>query len=163
MVSLIYQGGQFGVQSSSLVSWALLWYAAGLVGHSVVEIFSRAFYALHNTKTPVLVGVAAMSLNLFFSIRFSNLVRKNRLDAARRVGAGELAGDLPGDGCALFMIKRSFTGLEANEIWGAAWQAGMGALGMSLASVFSLSNSQDLPVAPQSWAGLSWAAWFICW
>jgi putative peptidoglycan lipid II flippase len=43
-----------------MVAWALLWYAAGLVGHALVEILSRAFYALHDTRTPVTVGVITM-------------------------------------------------------------------------------------------------------
>jgi putative peptidoglycan lipid II flippase len=50
-----------------------LWYAVGLVGHCIVEIGSRAFYALHDTRTPVFVGVGAMSLNLVFSLLFSRL------------------------------------------------------------------------------------------
>ena len=70
LVMLIYQGGQFGTVSTEMVTWALLWYAAGLVFHSVVEIVSRAFYALHDTKTPVFVGVAAMSLNVGLSFLF---------------------------------------------------------------------------------------------
>jgi putative peptidoglycan lipid II flippase len=73
LIGLLYQGGAFGDSSVELVSWALLWYAAGLVGHSVVEIVSRAFYALHDTRTPVAVGVAAMLLNLGFSLLFSAL------------------------------------------------------------------------------------------
>jgi putative peptidoglycan lipid II flippase len=44
-----------------------------LVGHCIVEITSRAFYAQHDTKTPVMVGVGAMSLNLVLSILFSRL------------------------------------------------------------------------------------------
>jgi putative peptidoglycan lipid II flippase len=39
--------------------------------HSVVEIVSRAFYALHDTMTPVLVGAVAMSFNIGFSFLFS--------------------------------------------------------------------------------------------
>ena len=73
LVALIYQGGQFDTGSTRLVAWALLWYAAGLVFHSIVEIVSRAFYALHDTKTPVFVGVAAMSLNVVFSLLFTGL------------------------------------------------------------------------------------------
>ena len=34
--------------------------ATGLVGHSILEVLARTFYALHDTKTPVLVGVAAI-------------------------------------------------------------------------------------------------------
>jgi len=73
IVRLLYQRGEFTETSTMLVSWALLWYGLGLVGHCIVEISSRAFYAQHDTKTPVLIGVAAMSLNLILSILFSRL------------------------------------------------------------------------------------------
>jgi putative peptidoglycan lipid II flippase len=70
IVSVLYGGQEFGAHSTDMVAWALLWYTAGLVGHCVVEIVSRAFYALHDTKTPVTVGVFAMSLNLGLSFAF---------------------------------------------------------------------------------------------
>jgi len=73
LVALLYQRGEFSSASTELVAWALLWYAGGLVSFSVVEIISRAFYALHDTRTPVMIGVAAMSLNLVFSLAFSSL------------------------------------------------------------------------------------------
>ncbi len=73
IVRLLYQRGEFTASSTTLVAWALLWYAVGLVGHCIVEITSRAFYAQHDTKTPVMVGVSAMSLNLVLSILFSRL------------------------------------------------------------------------------------------
>src|SRR5512133_4284864 len=70
---MLFQLGKFTAESTEMVSWALLWYTAGLVGHSIVEILSRAFYALHDTKTPVSVGVAAMGLNAIFSFGFAAL------------------------------------------------------------------------------------------
>jgi putative peptidoglycan lipid II flippase len=70
LIQLLYQGGEFTTLSTQLVAWALLWYAIGLVGHSVVEIMVRSFYAMHDTKTPVLIGIAAMSLNIAFSFLF---------------------------------------------------------------------------------------------
>lgn len=73
IVQLLYQRGSFDASDTQLVAWALLWYAAGLVGHSVYEILARTFYAMHDTKTPVLVGVAAMGLNVVFSFAFSAL------------------------------------------------------------------------------------------
>lgn len=71
LVNLLYLGNQCGETCTQMIAWALLWYAVGLVGHSLVEILSRAFYALHDTRTPVRVGVAAMSLNVVFSLLFS--------------------------------------------------------------------------------------------
>lgn len=73
LVALLYQRGSFSPEDTQLVAWAFAWYAAGLVGHSMVEILSRAFYALQDTRTPVLVGIGAMSLNVGFSILFSRL------------------------------------------------------------------------------------------
>jgi putative peptidoglycan lipid II flippase len=71
LIEILYQRGAFTTHSTELVAWALLWYAVGLVGHSLVEITSRAFYALQDTLTPVKVGVAAMGLNVVFSLAFS--------------------------------------------------------------------------------------------
>lgn len=73
IVALLFQRGAFGAESTELVAWALLWYAAGLVGHAVVEIASRAFYALKDTRTPVLVGAGAMSINVLLSLLLSRL------------------------------------------------------------------------------------------
>ena len=73
LVTALYQRGAFSERSTELVAWALLWYAAGLVGHALVEILSRAFYALQDTRTPVIVGVGAMGLNIGLSFWFSSI------------------------------------------------------------------------------------------
>ena len=68
IVRLLLERGLFTAESTALVAYALAFYALGLVGHASLEIMVRAFYALHNTWTPVLVGVAAMALNILLSI-----------------------------------------------------------------------------------------------
>jgi putative peptidoglycan lipid II flippase len=73
VVALLFQRGIFDAQSTEMVAWALLWFAAGLVGHSIVEIISRAFYAMEDTRTPALVGAAAMTLNVLLSYGFAAL------------------------------------------------------------------------------------------
>jgi putative peptidoglycan lipid II flippase len=73
IISLLYQRGQFTFEDTRLVAWALLWYAAGLVFHSVLEVLVRAFYAMHDTLTPVLVGATAMGLNIGLSIVLARL------------------------------------------------------------------------------------------
>jgi putative peptidoglycan lipid II flippase len=70
LVQLIFQRGAFTETSTQMVAWALALYALGLPAHSVVEIVVRAFYALHDTKTPVMVGIAAMVLNVLLSLGF---------------------------------------------------------------------------------------------
>jgi putative peptidoglycan lipid II flippase len=73
IVAMLYQRGQFDARMTELVAWALLWYAAGMIGHSVLEVLTRAFYAQHDTKTPVIVGAIAMGLNVVFSFTFSGI------------------------------------------------------------------------------------------
>lgn len=117
LVALLYQRGAFSEQSTALVAWALLWYALGLVGHSLVEILSRAFYALHDTRTPVIVGVGAMGLNVVFSLLFSSLF--DRISLMPHGGlalANSLATGLESIVLLILMRKR-LRGLEGGSIW----------------------------------------------
>jgi putative peptidoglycan lipid II flippase len=68
LVALLFERGAFGETSTDLVAWALLFYALGLVAHAGLEIVARAFYALHDTQTPLLVGGGAMLLNVVLSL-----------------------------------------------------------------------------------------------
>jgi len=70
LITFLFQHGDFTAISTSLTAWALLWYTVGLVFHCVLEILVRAFFALHNTKTPALVSAGAMGLNIVFCFAF---------------------------------------------------------------------------------------------
>lgn len=74
IVRLIYEYGAFTFADSEATAWALLFYALGLVAHSLVEIVTRAFYALHDTRTPVIIGATAMVLNVAFSLAFIRVI-----------------------------------------------------------------------------------------
>jgi putative peptidoglycan lipid II flippase len=68
---MLFERGLFDADSTALVAWALLWFAVGLVGHAILEVIVRAYYAMFDTRTPVIVGVIAMSLNVILSVLFS--------------------------------------------------------------------------------------------
>jgi putative peptidoglycan lipid II flippase len=133
IVTLLYQHGEFTEASTQMVAWALLWYGIGLVGHSVVEIISRAFYALHDTKTPVLVGIGAMSLNLVFSILFSNMFAKiGWMPLGGLALAISLATFLEMIGL-LILMSRKLKGLKGGSIWEAVGQSVLATVGMGAA------------------------------
>lgn len=137
IVTLLFQRGEFDTDSTELVAWALLWYAAGLVGHAVVEIASRAFYALQDTRTPVLVGAAAMSLNVVLSLSLSS--------------AFERIGWAPHGGLAL--ANTLATALEGVALlWLLRRQMDFAHLGAGLAA--SLLAAAALAVALQLWIRL---------
>ncbi len=131
IIALMYQHGEFDAHSTDMVAWALLWYTAGLVGHCVVEILSRAFYALHDTKTPVFVGAAAMTLNILFSFGFSSLFTWiGWMPHGGLALANSLATAL--EMTALFILmRRRLNGLNGLHLWRGFVQAGLATLGMS--------------------------------
>lgn len=140
LVAMVYQGQAFTSQSTDMVAWALLWYAAGLVGHCVVEIVSRAFYALHDTKTPVLIGAAAMTLNLAFSLLFSAVFSAiGWMPHGGLAFANSLATGLESAGL-LFIMRRRLKGLLGWHILGAVWKSALATLVMSLCLVFFLNR-----------------------
>ena len=133
VVALIYEHGEFTGASTELVAWALLWYALGLVGHSVLEVISRAFYALHDTKTPVVVGVAAMSLNLIFSLLFSELFQQAGWAPHGGLALANSLATLLETCVLLYLMRRRLSGLQGGRILKAVGQGGLGALGMGAA------------------------------
>ena len=133
LVAMLYQYGEFDSRSTELVAWALLWYAAGLLGHSIMEVLTRAFYAQHDTKTPVLIGTIAMGLNVVFSFTFAALFPKFGWEALGGLAlANSLATAL--EAITLFIVMRKrLDGIQGPHIGRGLVQAAAGGLGMSLA------------------------------
>ncbi len=146
IIAFLFERGEFGPHSTDLVAWALLWYTAGLVGHSVVEVVSRSFYALHDTKTPVLVGALAMGLNLVFSITFSALfARIGWMPHGGLALANSLATALEMVGL-LVLMRRRLNGLDGNEILAGSSQALLATVAMSLALWIWIQSTGSLPL-----------------
>jgi putative peptidoglycan lipid II flippase len=68
LIQLLYQRGQFTAESTAQTAFALQFYALALFAHSGLEILTRAFYSLHDTRTPVMVGAASIALNILLSL-----------------------------------------------------------------------------------------------
>ncbi|HEX5397012.1 MAG TPA: lipid II flippase MurJ, partial [Candidatus Limnocylindria bacterium] len=64
LVVVLLQRGAFDVQSSDITAQALMFYAPALFAHCGIEICSRGFYAMGDTKTPVGFAVLSMLINL---------------------------------------------------------------------------------------------------
>ncbi len=139
IIRLFYERGEFTPESTTLVAWALLWYGAGLVGHAMVEILARAFYSLHDTRTPVLIGIAAMSLNVLFSYLFSaGFLRLGWLPYGGLALANTLATALEMVGLVWIMRNR-LSGLNGRDI-GQAALAALGSGGVMALSIYFWGN-----------------------
>jgi putative peptidoglycan lipid II flippase len=144
VTAMLFQRGRFDAQSTEMVSWALLWFTAGLVGHAVVEILSRAYYALHDTKTPVIVGIAAMGLNAIFSFGFAALFSWIGWKPHGGLAlANSFATALEAAILVIFM-RRRLEGINGREIMLGVGQFGLAALAMTAALAFWLQQTGGL-------------------
>lgn len=110
LIQILLQRGAFDEHSTAAVAYALQFYAIGLVAHSVVEIVVRAFYALHDTLTPVVVGVMAMALNIGLSLLWIGALGHGGLALANSTATiiEMLA--------LLWLMRRRLGGLEESQI-----------------------------------------------
>jgi putative peptidoglycan lipid II flippase len=61
IVRLVYEHGQFNTQDTQNVTYALMFYAFGIWAMSTQQIVSRGYYALQDSLTPMLVGLAGIA------------------------------------------------------------------------------------------------------
>lgn len=132
IVRLLLQRGAFDANSTQTTAWALGFFALGLVGHAVVEIAARAFYALKDTKTPVIVGVLSMALNVGLSIL---LMRLFAVGGWAPHGGLALANSLAVTlemAALLWLIRRPLGGLVQPGLVSSLAKMGLAAMTMAL-------------------------------
>jgi putative peptidoglycan lipid II flippase len=68
IIQVLFESGEFGPNSVAMTAWSLLFFAIGLSAFAMMKIVIQSFYALHDTRTPVIV--AALSLMLSVGLNF---------------------------------------------------------------------------------------------
>jgi putative peptidoglycan lipid II flippase len=149
IVALFFQYGSFDARSTQLVAWALGFFTLGLVGHSVVEIVSRAFYALHDTRTPVLIGALAMALNIGLSFTLSPLFTRLGFLPHGALALANTAATSLEMVALLWVMRRQLAGLDFGRLWPGLWRA-LGAsavMGMALMGWLNVRRGVSLGAA----------------
>jgi putative peptidoglycan lipid II flippase len=144
IVALLFERGFFTSESTALVAWALLWYAVGLLGHALLEVIVRGFYANQDTRTPVFVGAGAMGLNIALSLLLSALFTKAGWPPHGGLAlANSLATALEVTGLLLLLSKR-LRGLDFQRIQGGLLKIAIASGAMAAALLVWLQLGRDL-------------------
>ncbi len=131
LVQLLFQRGAFTDASTQMVAWALTLYALGLPAHSAVEITVRAFYAQHDTRTPVAIGVAAMGLNIVLSLTFLAAFRALGWPPHGGLALSNSLATTAEMAALLLIIRKRLGGLEGRRLTGSLLRIGPAAAAMS--------------------------------
>lgn len=68
ILSLLFMGGAFDQAMAAQAARALVYYSSGLAFVAMSRVLAPAFYALGDTRTPLLAALASFVLNLLFSL-----------------------------------------------------------------------------------------------
>ena len=67
IVQTLFEFGSFSAESTQLVAEALGYFSLGLLAFAVVEAVTRAYYAMKDTRTPVITSVGTIAINIALS------------------------------------------------------------------------------------------------
>jgi putative peptidoglycan lipid II flippase len=62
--AVFFQYGLFSTEAADRTADALVFFSLGLTGHIVVHVLTRAFYAMQDTRVPVLWAIVAVAINV---------------------------------------------------------------------------------------------------
>jgi putative peptidoglycan lipid II flippase len=110
IVEFLLEYRAFTSHDSAATAAALMFYAPGLVGYSAVKIASPSFYALGEARTPVIVSMVSVGLNLVLNVA---LVRTM---GYRGLALGTAISALFNAVVLLALLSRRLEGLEARRI-----------------------------------------------
>lgn len=92
IIQVLLQHGAYSLVSAESTAVPLAFFALGLVGLASVEILTRSFYAMRDSRTPVIVSVAQFILKIALSILFLSIIFLNSVStSAISWGLGALA------------------------------------------------------------------------
>lgn len=150
-VLAIFERGQFGSTELRETAPALAAYALGLPAFVLIKVLVPAFFARHDTATPVKVAVLAMAVNLILTLAL--------MSPLRHVGnafATSAAGWVNAGALTLILYRRRFFGFDARarrslpRIAAAAIGMGMVVLAAETAGAAAFAGEQVVRLAALS-------------
>ena len=110
IVALLFQHGRFTAADTGATAAALQYYAIGLVGYSAVKLAVPSFYALHDSRTPVIVSGLTVAVNVALNITLVRVLGYRGLALSTAVAA------LLNAGVLLWLLGRRLDGLNAVRV-----------------------------------------------
>jgi putative peptidoglycan lipid II flippase len=125
-VRLLLERGVMTAKSTELVAGVLRIFVLGLVPFSLFQLFLRAFYALHDTKTPFLINCGAVAINTAINVPMYAWI------GVKGLAAGHAIAYVFGVAAQARALSRRIGGIGAAEIASSLGRIGAAALAMGI-------------------------------
>ncbi|MDW3990617.1 murein biosynthesis integral membrane protein MurJ [Staphylococcus saprophyticus] len=68
ITQLLFERGEYTTKDSFMTSNGLIYYTIGLIGMALRTFYEKAFFALHDTKTPMVNGILTVIFNIVLNL-----------------------------------------------------------------------------------------------
>jgi putative peptidoglycan lipid II flippase len=126
MIGAVYEGRMFQAYDTEQTAYALSCFCIGLAGYAAIKVLTPAFYALKDSRTPMMVSLASVVVNYGLAVLM-----------VRTLGLGHAGLALSTSGIALFsavalflLIRSKVEGLYGRSLWKSLWRVGVASLVM---------------------------------
>ncbi len=134
IIGAIYQGGKFQIYDTQQTALALSYYAIGLTGYAALKVVVPAFYALGDSRLPMLTSIASIVINVGVAVALTRVAHLGIAGLALSTSAVALFGFL-----VLFeMLRRRIGGVHGRTLGTQFFKIAMASLGMAV--VIALSS-----------------------
>ncbi|MDX1414551.1 MAG: murein biosynthesis integral membrane protein MurJ [Candidatus Promineifilaceae bacterium] len=154
IITVLFERGLFGAESTELVASALLLMSLGLVALLLLEVIARSFYSLSDTLTPVLAGGVQVILMVILTLWLRDTIFAQR--GWLPLGALALGFSLSNYGevmVLLWLLRRKLGGLDGRVLWNSFWRILLSSLLMAVAMWLLLSRIENATVWVKLMAG----------
>jgi putative peptidoglycan lipid II flippase len=110
IVQLIFERGNFTSSDTAATAAALIFYSPGLIGYSAVKIIAPTFYALRDSRTPVLISVGTMAFNITINVLLVRIIGYKGLALGTSIAA------LLNAGALFWLLRNRLEGLDGTLI-----------------------------------------------
>jgi len=110
IVALLFERGHFTPADTAATAGALMCYALGLSGYSIVKVATPTFYAIGKSRVPVVVSAATISLNIALNLM---LVRTM---GYRGLALGTSVAALANAAALIYLLRRELDGLHVSHM-----------------------------------------------
>ncbi len=87
IVAMLFERGEFDAVSTARTASVMMAYSIGLFAFSSQKIITSGFYAIQDTKTPVVTGVLSLVLNLILNFIFMPFMKEAGLALATSIAS----------------------------------------------------------------------------
>jgi putative peptidoglycan lipid II flippase len=112
VVRLVFGADLFSWEDTVLTGRTVAFFAIGLAAQSAVLLLVRGFYAMKDTKTPVLVSLVSIALNIFLSVIFVLVLRLDVWSIGLAYSVSIIIGTI----LLTYFLSKKIQGFRASEL-----------------------------------------------